>query len=173
MSTLLVSVAAADAGPVLVLAGEADVTNAEQLRAAIGAQLASGAVYLTIDAGGLSYADSMSIGILAGTGRTLKELGGALILLRPQERVLRTMTLLGVGQVIVIRAAAGGARSPHSDAAALKPTERRTDPGLSQLSAGTVKGPRALAMPPPLACARASGCASAVGGGGSVLGPGR
>ena len=112
MSTLRVSATAGDAGPVLVLAGEADITNAEQLRDVIGAQLASGAVYLTIDAAGLSFADSRAIGILAGTAKTLKELGGGLILLRPREILLRSMTLLGVDQVITIQAATDVAHKP-------------------------------------------------------------
>ena len=112
MSTLRVSATAGDAGPVLVLAGEADVTNAEQLRDVIGAQLASGAVYLTIDAAGLCFADSRAIGILAGTAKTLKELGGGLILLRPREILLRSMTLLGVDQVITIQAATDVAHKP-------------------------------------------------------------
>jgi len=112
MSTLRVSATAGDAGPVLVLAGEADVTNAEQLRDVIGAQLAAGAVYLTIDAAGLSFADSRAIGILAGTAKTLKELGGGLILLRPREILLRSMTLLGVDQVITIQAATDVAHKP-------------------------------------------------------------
>jgi len=105
MSTLRVSATAGDAGPVIVLAGEADVTNAEQLRDVIDAQLASGAVYLTIDAAGLTFADSGAIRILAGTGKTLKELGGGLVLLRPRKTLLRTLTLLGVDQLITIQAA--------------------------------------------------------------------
>lgn len=115
MSTLRVSATVGDAGPVLVLAGEADVTNAEQLRDVIGAQLASGAVYLTIDAAGLSFADSRAIGILAGTAKTLKELGGGLVLLRPREILLRTMTLLGVDQVITIQAATDMAHELDAD----------------------------------------------------------
>jgi anti-sigma B factor antagonist len=115
MSTLRVRVGAGDAGPVLIMSGEADVTNAEQLREVIGAQLATGAVYLIIDAAGLSFADSRAIGILAGTGRTLKELGGGLILLTPQDRVLRTLTLLGVDQVITIQMASDGAHRPNGD----------------------------------------------------------
>jgi anti-anti-sigma factor len=115
-SALRVSVTAGDAGPVLVLAGEADVTNAERLRDAVSAQLASGALYLTIDATSLSYADSSAIGILAGTGRTLKELGGGLVLLRPQDAVLRTMTLLEVDRVITIHPATDGAHKPDRDA---------------------------------------------------------
>lgn len=118
MSTLRVSVEAGDAGPVLVLAGEADVTNAEQLRNVIGAQLASGAAYLTIDAAGLSFADSRAVGILAGAGMTLKQLGGALILLRPKKNVLRTLTLLGVDQMITIRGATEMAHEPNGDGTA-------------------------------------------------------
>jgi anti-anti-sigma factor len=104
MSMLRVSATTGDAGPVIVLAGEADVTNAGQLRDVIGAQLASGAVYLTIDAARLSFADSSAIKILAGTGKTLKELGGGLVLLRPRKTLLRTLTLLGVDQMITIQA---------------------------------------------------------------------
>jgi anti-anti-sigma factor len=116
VSTLGVRVTAGDAGPVLILAGEADVTNAEQLRDAVSAQLVSGAVYLTIDAAGLSFADSSAMGILAGAGRTLKELGGGLVLLRPQEGVLRTLTLLEMCHVITIHSATDGANEPKDDA---------------------------------------------------------
>jgi anti-anti-sigma factor len=116
VSALRVSVTAGDAGPVLVLAGEADVTNAERLRDVVRAQLASGAVYLTIEATGLSFADASAIGILAGTGRTLKELGGGLVLLRPQESVLRTLTLLEVDHVITIHSATDTAHKRKGDA---------------------------------------------------------
>jgi anti-anti-sigma factor len=115
MTTLRVSATAGDAGPVLVLAGEADITNAGQLRDVIGAQLASGAVYLTIDTAELSFADSAAIGILAGAGRTLKELGGGLVLFRPRKALLRTLTLLGVDQVITIQPATGMAHKPNGD----------------------------------------------------------
>ena len=86
------------------MSGEADLTNAAQLREVITAQLASGVVYLTIDMAGLSFADSKVIGILAGTAKTLKQLGGGLILLNPQSQLVRVMTILGVDQVLTIRA---------------------------------------------------------------------
>lgn len=104
---LRISVAPGEPGPVITLSGEADATNAEQLSHAITAQLAGGTVYLTIDAGDLSFADSASIGVLAGAARTLKELGGALVLLRPQSSLVRMLTLLGTDQLVTIRAAAG------------------------------------------------------------------
>ena len=102
MSTLRVSVAVGEPGPIITLSGEADASNAAQLSDAIAAQLASGAVYLTIDAAALSFADSMSIGVLTGAAKALKELGGRLVLLRPQESLVRTLTLLGADRVLTI-----------------------------------------------------------------------
>lgn len=102
MSTLRVSVAAGEAGPVITLSGEADITNTAQLSDVITAQLASGSVYLTIDAADLSFADSMSIGVLTGAARTLRELGGGLILLRPRSNLVRILELLGADQMLTI-----------------------------------------------------------------------
>lgn len=102
VSTLRVSVAVGEPGPIITLSGEADASNAGQLSDAIAAQLASGAVYLTIDAAALNFADSMSIGVLTGAAKALKELGGRLVLLRPQESLVRTLTLLGADRVLTI-----------------------------------------------------------------------
>ena len=99
---LKASVTTGKSGPVIILTGEADASNAAQLSDVIIVQLASGTLYLTIDAAGLSFADSLSIGVLTGAAQTLKNLGGGLILLHPQERLLRTLTLLGADQVITI-----------------------------------------------------------------------
>lgn len=115
VSTLRVFVAAGESGPILTLSGEADVTNADQLRDAISAQLASGTVYLTIDAAELSFADSGSIGILAGTAKSLNQLGGRLVLLRPQDSLVRTLTLLGVDQVLTVHRASGAAHERDCD----------------------------------------------------------
>ena len=102
VSTLHVSVAVGEPGPVMTLSGEADASNAAQLSDAIAAQLAGGAVYLTINAAALSFADSMSIGVLTGAAKALKELGGRLVLLRPQESLVRTLALLGADRVLTI-----------------------------------------------------------------------
>lgn len=116
VSTLRASVAAGEPGPMITLSGEADLTSAAQLSDVITTQLASGTIYLTIDAAGLSFADSISIGVLAGAANALKELGGSLILLCPQSTVVRTLTLLGADQVITIRAATDIAHEPKDDA---------------------------------------------------------
>lgn len=108
------SVAAGEAGPLITLAGEADVSTAAQLDDVITAQLATGAMYLTIDVAELSFADSMSISILTGAARILKELGGRLVLLRPQRTLLRILAILGADQVLTIHGTAGAPPSASS-----------------------------------------------------------
>jgi anti-anti-sigma factor len=96
-------VAAVEAGPVITLAGEADLTCVGQLSARITGQLAGGDRRLTIGIAGLRFADSASIRALVLAARTLKERGGSLVLLRPQPPVARMLTLTGADQVITIR----------------------------------------------------------------------
>jgi anti-sigma B factor antagonist len=96
-------VEAQEAGPVIVLAGEADATCAEQLDALIAGQLAGGTRQLTIDVSGLRFADSASVRMLALAARTLTERGGSLVLLDPQQPVARVLALLGVDQMVTIQ----------------------------------------------------------------------
>lgn len=105
---LRASVTAGKSGPVIVLSGEADITSVEQLNAVLTGQLASGARYVTIDASGLRFADSMAIHALLAAAQTLKERGGGLILLRPQDPVARILSLIGVDQLITIRGISRG-----------------------------------------------------------------
>jgi anti-sigma B factor antagonist len=100
---LSTSTVAGASGPVVVLAGEADLTSAEELSAPIDDQLASGTRYLTIDASALTFADSMTVRILVMAAKTLAGRGGGLVLLRPQPAVARILQLTGVDQVMTIR----------------------------------------------------------------------
>jgi anti-anti-sigma factor len=100
---LQASVAAGEAGPVIMLAGEADLTCAGQLSALITGPLAGGTRQLTIDVAELRFADSASIRALVLAARTLKERSGSLVVLRPQQPVARMLALLGADQVITIR----------------------------------------------------------------------
>jgi anti-sigma B factor antagonist len=103
VSTLDVSVAAGEAGPVLVLSGEADLTTVAQLSEALSAQISGGARHLTVDASGLAFADSASIRALVLAGRTLRDRGGNLVLARPQPAVARVLALIGADLVLTIR----------------------------------------------------------------------
>jgi anti-sigma B factor antagonist len=112
---LQASVEAGESGPVIVLAGEADLTCAEQLGALIAEQLAGGTRQLTIDVSGLRFADSASIRTLVLAARTLTERGGSLVLLDPQQPVARVLALLGADQMVTIgRKTPAKQREPYS-----------------------------------------------------------
>jgi anti-anti-sigma factor len=100
---LEISVAAGEAGPVLTLSGEADLTTVAELADALSAQLAAGAPHLTVDLSRLRFADSAVIRALVLADRTLKQRGGGLALAHPQPVVARALSLLGVDQAIEIR----------------------------------------------------------------------
>ena len=100
---LRASVAAGVSGPVVILSGETDLTSAGQLSALITAQLSGGTRQLTVDVSGLRFADTASIRTLVLAAKTLKERGGSLILLRPQQTMARVLDLLGAAQIFTIR----------------------------------------------------------------------
>lgn len=113
MSMLEISVAAGEAGPVMALSGEADLTSAAALSEALAAQVSGGARHLTVDVAGLRFADSASVRALVLAGRTLAERGGSLVLVRPQPAVARVLALLGVDQVIAVRGGTGTEPAPE------------------------------------------------------------
>lgn len=106
--TLQASIVAGESGPVLMLSGEADLTSVDQMSALITAQLSDGTRQLTIDVAGLRFADSAAIRTLILAAKTLKQRGGNLILLRPQQPVARVLALLGADQMITIRGVTQG-----------------------------------------------------------------
>ena len=103
MSTLRASVSAGESGPVITLSGETDITTAAELGELVTAQLSGGTPHLTVDASGLSFAESASIRVLVLAARTLRQRGGALVLLRPQRVLTRMLEIMGADQMIVIR----------------------------------------------------------------------
>jgi anti-anti-sigma factor len=88
---------------VITLSGETDVTTVAELSELVTAQLSGGTLHLTIDASGLSFADSASVRVLVLAARTLRQRGGGLVLLRPQRVLARMLEIMGADQMIVIR----------------------------------------------------------------------
>ena len=103
MSTLRASVSAGESGPVITLSGETDVTTVAELSELITAQLSGGTLHLTIDASGLSFADSASARVLVLAARTLRQRGGGLVLLRPQRVLAQMLEIMGADRIITIR----------------------------------------------------------------------
>jgi anti-sigma B factor antagonist len=100
---LRITVTAGESGPVLVLAGETDMTTVAELSGALTAQLASGARHLTVDISELRFADSPSMRALALTARALRERNGDMVLLRPQPTVARVLSLTSLDQIATVR----------------------------------------------------------------------
>ena len=103
MSTLRASVSAGQAGPLITLSGEADLTTVAELSEVITSQLSGGTLHLTIDASGLSFADSASIRVLLLAARILTIRGGGLVLLSPQRALARALEIIAADQLIQIR----------------------------------------------------------------------
>jgi anti-anti-sigma factor len=106
VGALETSVAAGESGPVLVLAGEADLMSAARLSEVLAAQLSGGAQHLSVDLSELRFADSASVRALVLTARTLRERGGTLVLLRPQPPVARMLELMGVTELLDVQGTA-------------------------------------------------------------------
>ena len=116
MSTLRASVGAGESGPVITLSGGTDLATAAELSELVTTQLSGGTRHLTIDASGLSFADSASVRALVLAATTLRNRGGGLVLLRPQRAVARVLELMGADQMIAIRTEAAVTPGPEGDA---------------------------------------------------------
>ena len=111
MSMLHAAVTAGPSGPVIALAGEADLTTAAELNQLLAAHLDGGTIRLTVDLSGLRFADSATIRELIQAHRLITQRGGTLELTRPQPAVAKVLSLLGVDQILTIRDQAGAAET--------------------------------------------------------------
>jgi anti-anti-sigma factor len=103
VSLLEVSVAAGASGPVLVLAGEADVTSVTRLDEVLTGRISGQAVQLIIDATNLRYADSASVTTLVMAAKEVRTRNGSVTLLNPQPAVARILDVLRAGEMFCIR----------------------------------------------------------------------
>ena len=88
----------------LDVTGEVDVSCANELRAAIDAQIAKGVTgELVVDLAGVPYIDSTGIGVLVGAAHHAA--GATFVVARPQRNVERVLGLLGVQADLNIRKA--------------------------------------------------------------------
>lgn len=115
---LKASVTAGESGLVITLAGEADLTTAEQLKTLITGQLAGGTRQLTMDVSRLRFADSATVQTLVLAAKALKERGGTLILLDPQQPVAQMLALTGADQMLTILHKPRSTRGPQISEAA-------------------------------------------------------
>ena len=126
MSSLEVRSLQGRPAPVLVLAGEADVTTITRLDEALTAQISGQAVQLTIDAANLRYADSASMRTLVMAAMKVRTRAGSVTLLDPQPPVARLLDLLRIVEMFSIRRRAADETHPDTSAADGRPGGRTT-----------------------------------------------
>ena len=86
------------------LSGEADVTNSDQLRDLLDAEVAKEPGHLIIDLSGLRFMDSSGLHALLRANRGLDRQGGVLSLVAPQEAVARMLRLTAADRLIPVYA---------------------------------------------------------------------
>jgi anti-anti-sigma factor len=96
MSTSQFSVSEDGVTTVVLASGELDLAARDALRAAI-APLAGRVV---IDLEDVTFLDSSCIGVLAGAGQRLRELGGELQIRNPADVPRRALEITGLGGMI-------------------------------------------------------------------------
>lgn len=87
----------------VLVEGEVDVSNADELRDAVDAALALDAPEVTVDLSQVPYIDSTGIGVLVGAAHRATEADKKLVVSSPQKNVARVLGLLGVADDLNIR----------------------------------------------------------------------
>lgn len=113
MSMLRASVTAGESGPLIVLRGEVDLTNAAELSELVTGQLADGTQHLTVDVAGLDFVDTAGIRVFLLAAKTLRQRGGDLVLLRPQRTLARVLEIIGADEIVTIRGGTRAAPEPE------------------------------------------------------------
>ncbi len=84
----------------VVLAGELDASNSQQLRNLLEAEISAGARTLIVDLSELNFIDSSALQVLLRCNRTLGGQGGGLRLVRPGGSVARMLHLTRADQLV-------------------------------------------------------------------------
>lgn len=102
MNDLSITTTPASEAMLVRVTGEVDVSNASELRDAVDAAIAEGALAVEVDLSGVAYIDSTGIGVLVGASRRAEEAGCKLSVANPQPNVRRVLGLLGVEKELKI-----------------------------------------------------------------------
>ena len=84
----------------VVLAGELDATNSQQLRNLLESEMSAGLRTLIVELSGLNFIDSSALQVLLRCNRMLSSQGGVLRLVRPVGSVARMLHFTRADQLI-------------------------------------------------------------------------
>src|SRR3954447_6685006 len=87
---------------VLEVGGEIDVYTAPQLRERLISLVESGARQVVVDLGRVEFLDSTGLGVLVGALKRLRVVGGELLLVCGQERLLKIFRITGLDRVFAL-----------------------------------------------------------------------
>ena len=87
---------------VVVLAGEVDATNSDELYSVLESVVTQQPRLLIVDMSELSFMDSTGLRMLLRSSRTLDQQGGVLALAAPQVSVARVLQLTRADQLIPV-----------------------------------------------------------------------
>lgn len=104
--TTSVATAESDSEPytLVMLEGEADVTNCNALREALEAEVAKQPRTIVIDLSGLRFMDSSALHVILRANRTMDRQGGVLSLACPREPVAKMLRLTAADQLLPVYA---------------------------------------------------------------------
>jgi anti-sigma B factor antagonist len=87
---------------VVSLTGEIDLHTAPELKRALDGVIQLGGTSAVVDLADVSFIDSTTLGVLLRTYSELQGLGGRLVLVASDRRILRTLELTGLDRVLPI-----------------------------------------------------------------------
>jgi len=104
--TTSVATGDSDGGPytLVVLAGEADVTNSGALRELLDAEVAKEPRTLVIDLSELRFMDSSALHVVLRANRAMDRQGGVLALAGPRDPVAKMLRLTAADQLLPVYA---------------------------------------------------------------------
>lgn len=87
---------------IIAVSGEVDVVTAPTLRDRLDDQLAGGQVRVVVDLSGVTFLDSTGLGVLVRGMKRCSELGGELILVATEPRILKLFAITGLNDAFSI-----------------------------------------------------------------------
>ncbi|HEX7096199.1 MAG TPA: STAS domain-containing protein [Acidimicrobiales bacterium] len=100
---IAVHIQSEDGRAVLTLVGELDLVSAPRLRSEIGALRSDDIEEVVVDLCGLTYIDSVGIGLLVATRRRLDAEGRKFCVRNPTPQVLRLLEITGLVEYLGLR----------------------------------------------------------------------
>ena len=87
---------------VVTVTGELDVYTAPDLRKALGEAVGEGAMDVVVDLLNVPFVDSMGLGVLVESSKSLKGKGGVLRIVCDDRRIARILEITGLDRVLVL-----------------------------------------------------------------------